>query len=111
MENHHKEKDSVVVTIDPAIYSKETVLASGYAMLGKAHIIVGKDKKTGQFLAKLTPLEGKAGNKILDELARDFNDQLVNYAMFYQESAKNDELRKVLMATALYGVQKDETRV
>ncbi|HLD35932.1 MAG TPA: hypothetical protein VJC37_04355 [Planctomycetota bacterium] len=110
MENYHKEKDSVVVTIDSAIYSKEAVLASGYAMLGKAHVIVGKDKKTGEFLAKLTPL-GKKSGSTLDELARDFNDQLVNYAMFYQESAKNDELRKVLMATALYGVQKDETRV
>lgn len=110
MENYHKEKDSVVVTIDPALYSKETVLASGYAMLGKAHVIVSKDKKTGEFLAKLTPLEKKSNNTP-DELARDFNDQLVNYAMFYQESAKNDELRKVLMATALYGVQKDETRV
>ncbi|MBI5779654.1 MAG: hypothetical protein HZA49_09405 [Planctomycetes bacterium] len=111
MENYHKEKGSVVVTIDPALYSKEAVLAAGYAMLGKAHLVVGKDKKNGEFLAKLTPIDEKAGDNILDELARDFNDQLVNYAMFYQESAKNDELRKVLIATALYGVQKDEPRV
>jgi len=111
MENHHKEKDSVIVSVDAALYGKETVLAAAYAMLGKAHIIIGKDKQTSEFLVKLTPLEGKSKGSVLDELARDFNDQLVNYAMFYQESAKNDELRKVLIATALYGVQKNETRV
>ncbi len=108
MENYTVEKESVIVNVDSSVYGKETALAAAYAMLGKAHTIVGKaEGKNNAFWVKLTPLEGKATPKVLEELAKEFNDQLVNYAMFYQESAKNDELRKVLIATALYGVQKD----
>lgn len=108
MENYTVEKESVIVNVDSSIYGKETALAAAYAMLGKAHVMVGKNEKKEGFLVSLTPLEGKKEQKELKELAKEFNDQLVNYAAFYQESAKNDELRKVLIATALYGVQKND---
>ncbi|MBI4833226.1 MAG: hypothetical protein HY811_00170 [Planctomycetes bacterium] len=107
MGNYTLGKQSVIINVDASLYSKETTLAAAYAMLGKAHIIVGKaEGENGRYVIKLTPLEGKPTPKNLEELAKEYNDQLVNYAMFYQESAKNDELRKVLIATALYGVQK-----
>jgi hypothetical protein len=86
--------------IDSAIFSKDVVLAASYALLDRAHFIlsVGED---GRILVRVVPRRGQK----LDGIVLDFNDQLVNYAVYYKKAADCAELKKLLLGTALYAIE------
>jgi len=93
-----------VLCIDPKMFSKDVVLAASYALLDKAHFILSIEKKTGSILVKVIPRRGQK----LDELALEFNDQLVNFAVYYRRAIDSSELKKLLVGTALYAVEDDK---
>lgn len=93
---------SDVLCIDPKMFSKDVVLAASYALLDRAHFILSREK--GKILVRIVPRHSQR----LDELALEFNDQLVNFAVYYKRAADSSELKKLLVGTALYAVEDDK---
>jgi His-Xaa-Ser system protein HxsD len=89
-----------VLSVDPRMFSKDVVLAASYTLLDKAHFILGMDKKTGNIKVKLVP----RCSQPLDELVLAFNDQLVNFAVYYRRAQDTAELKRLLVGTALYAI-------
>jgi hypothetical protein len=67
-------KRSITIRVDEGLFSKDVVLAACYALLGSAHVMVGRDKRSGKLVVRLIPLE----DEDIRELSLVFHDQLVN---------------------------------
>lgn len=90
-----------VLRIDPTIFSKDVVLAASYALLDRAHFFLSMEKKTDSILVRIVPRRGEH----LEELALEFNDELVNFAVYYKRAQDSSELKRLLVGTALYAVE------
>ena len=95
MEFDEKE-NSVVVSINPKIYSLEVVYSACYSMIDKNYVIIGGDPKK-EILVELRSKE----NKNLEIIGRDFNNELVNYAVYLMQSERNKTEKEILMKRAL----------
>jgi hypothetical protein len=99
-----KGRRSVTISVDENLFSKDVVLAACYALLGSAHVMVGRDEQTKDLVVKLIPIGGEDAKK----LSLIFHDQLVNYAAYYKRVGDNSELKKLLIGTSLYSVEEND---
>jgi len=79
------------------LYSLHTIYAAGYIFLDKAYFILDKEKD--KLIVYLFP-KNKKDN--LEVLAREFFDELVNYAHYSTRAAENAEITKAILQKALF---------
>jgi len=84
--------------IDPRIFSLEVVFQAAYVFMDKAHIIITGDPKK-EIIVELTPRKECS----LERFGDDFNNELLNYAVYNIQSKRTLELRKMIIARALLG--------
>jgi len=90
-------KDFVIASINPKLYPLSIIFSAAYALLDRAHIIIDGDPNT----EILVELKRKNKEESLEELGRDFNDELVNYVVYMIQSIRNKKIREDIMENAL----------
>ena len=105
-----KEKDAaVVIKINSKIYPLHTVYSASYVFLDRCYIMLDGDPEK-EILVELRLK--KDSNLELGVLAREFFNELLNYAFYEEQSRKNATLRNTLLRAALLsnvGVQEFES--
>ena len=96
LEIHNKEK-YVIVSVSPKIYPLDVIYSAAYVMLDKAYIILSgnADKEV------LVELRYQKGEGNLELLGREFNNSLINYAVYKSQSEQNRGVKEEIVRKAL----------
>ncbi|MFC1728438.1 hypothetical protein ACFLZ7_03170 [Nanoarchaeota archaeon] len=91
-------EDHIICTINPKIYSLDIVYSAAYILIDKAYILLDGDPQT-----KIeVEIRQKEDPKVdLQVLAQEFNEQLLNYAVYKVQSERNKELREAILKRVL----------
>ena len=92
----HKKGNYVLVSVNPKIYSLEVVYAAAYFLIDRVYVIIGGDPER-ELIVELRPKKGKN----LEELGREFNNELINYSVYMMQSKRNQVEKEMLMKRAL----------
>ncbi len=100
-------EDYAVVKVDPRIFSLDIVFMAAYVMVDRAYVFVTGDPKV-EIRVQIRSFDKEK----LEEVAREFNNQLLNYAVYDIQSRRTADLRKILLAKALLSnLSKEEEEV
>ncbi|MBN2013752.1 MAG: hypothetical protein JW778_01090 [Candidatus Altiarchaeota archaeon] len=86
----------LILSVNPRIYSLDVVYYAAYVLLDRAYVILGGDPKK-KILVELRPKD----NTDLKSLGREFNNELLNYAVYLKQSAKNQKLKEAILQRVL----------
>ena len=89
-------ENKAVVSVNPQIYPFDVIFTAVYCFLDEAYVLIDGDP-VEEVIVELKP---KEGNKI-DELGKRFNNTLVKYATYKIYSARNKDIRNILLRRAL----------
>lgn len=95
-----KEKNQVIIHIDPGTYSVESIYGAAYNFLDKVYFFLSGDPSK-EILVKLEP---KAEDMKLEKVTGDFLNELINVSIQLTVSKKNKKLREYYVASSLLGV-------
>ena len=88
----NKAENSVLVTVNPKIYPLEIVYSAAYVFIDRAYVLIDGDPEK-EILVDLKLKE--TGN--VEELGREFNNELINYAVYAVQSARTQGVRDALV--------------
>ena len=93
---------SVIISVNPAIYPLDVIYPAAYVFMDRAYIMIDGDPKDEIFVEMVS----KEGCSLV-ELAGDFNNELLNYAVYKKQVERNGPIREALITRALLsnGVQ------
>jgi His-Xaa-Ser system protein HxsD len=95
-----------VFSINPKIYPLDLIYSASYVLMDKAYIFLDGDPQA----EILVELRKKDGIKIsLKQIVFDFNDELLNYAVYKQQSEKNKGIREAILRKIL--LENDPTSI
>lgn len=104
LEIYAKEK-YVIASVNPKIYPLDVVQSALYVMMDRVYGVVDGDPAE-EILVELRPKEKKQDLLVL---GREFNEELVNYAVYKVQSERNKALRDLLVKKALGANVEDTT--
>lgn len=91
-----EKENSVFIKVNPKIFPLEVVYSAAYMFLDRAFVIIDGDPQT-EILVQL-----KAKDKTnLAEMALEFHNELVNYAVYVVQAARTSEIRTAIIQSAL----------
>ena len=99
----NKKQNTVLVSVNPKVYPLSVIFSASYLMMDQAFVVVDGDSET-EIVVSLRPRTGQE----LESIARNFNDQLLNYAVNNAESKKTEKLRDELIKDAFAGHSKSD---
>jgi His-Xaa-Ser system protein HxsD len=82
----------VTISINPKIYPLEVVHAAAYAVIDKAYVILDGDPAEEIFV-ELRP----KNKKDMKDLEYKFSNELLNYAVYYNQAKMNKEVREAIV--------------
>ena len=93
----NKKDGYVLVSVNPRIYSLEVVYSAAYTLLERAYVIIGGEPKE-EILVEIRP---KKNDTDLETIGREFNNELINYAVYMMQSERSKAEKEMLMSRAL----------
>lgn len=99
-----KEKNEVVLFINPRIFSLDVIYSAAYVFIDKAYVMISGDPEK-EIIVEIRPKT--AGDPEL--LGREFNNELLNYSVYKQQVEKNSKIRETIIQRALITNTKAET--
>lgn len=91
----NEEKNFALVSVNPKIYSLGVIFSAAYVLLEKAFIVIdGNPEK--QVIVSLKPK--KEGSS--KALAEEFNEQLINFAVNFDQSERTRKIREEFIKQA-----------
>ncbi len=87
----------LVVSVNPKIYPLNIVYSASYVFIDKAFVVIDGDPKE-EILVELRP---KDKSQDLEEMGRDFNNELLSYAVYEAQSLKNAPIREAIVKRAM----------
>lgn len=94
----HRGKDSVIISVNPKIYPLDTIFSAGYIFIDKAYVIVDGDPNE----EIIVQLKAKDKKTKLEDLGREFNNELINYSFYAAQTAKNMPIRTSIVQRAFF---------
>jgi His-Xaa-Ser system protein HxsD len=91
----HRQKNFALVSVNPKIFSLGVVFAAAYVLLEKAFIVIDGNPAE-QIIVSLRP---KKGNN-LQGIACEFNEQLINFAVNFDQSERTKAIREEFIKQA-----------
>ena len=82
--NMEVHRDHLLLSINPKIYPLDVVYSAAYTLLDQAYIVLDGDPED-EIIAEIRPKR----NMELKKLGNDFNNELINYAVYKKQSEKN----------------------
>ena len=93
-----KKNNLALVSVNPKIYPIAVIFSASYMLMDKAFVVLDGSPET-QIVVSLRP----RARESLQELARLFNDELINYTVNNAESRKTERLRDEIIKQAFAG--------
>lgn len=90
-------EEYVVFSVNPKIYPLDLVYSASYIMIDKAFIILDGDPKE----KILIEIRKKKKDQDLKTLIQEFNEELLNYAVYKVQSEKNKHIREMILQRVL----------
>jgi len=84
-------------SVNPKIYSLDIIYSASYILLDKAYILLDGDPGT-EIKVEIRAKKGQD----LKELVYEFNNQLLNYAVYKVQSERNKGLREAILNRVLF---------
>lgn len=103
--NLKQEDNRVVVRVNPDIFPLEVIYSAAYVMIDRAFVMVDGDPKENIYV-DLKPKESSN----LKKLGHKFNNELLNYAVYVTQAARNKDLREAIVSRALSYNTKESQR-
>ncbi len=89
--------DSAIFRINPKIYSIEVVQKAAYILMDKATIILNGDPEK----EIVADIKNCSDCVAIGDIVKMFNEELLNYAVYKQQSENNKEIREILLQRVL----------
>jgi His-Xaa-Ser system protein HxsD len=100
----NKKENFILLTINPKIYPLEVIYSAAYVFLDKAYIILFGDPESEVFIE----MRFKSNKGDLETLGRDFNNELINYAVYKTQLEQSSEINSEIVQKALETNSSDE---
>lgn len=91
----NKKQNFALVSANPKIYPLGVIFSAAYVMLEKAFVLIDGNPEE-QIIVSLRPKKGKD----IAALANEFNEQLINFAVNFDQSARTKTLREEFIKQA-----------
>ena len=88
----------VKITVNPKVYSLQTIYAAGYVFLDRSYILLDQDEKKN-IEVYLFPQKKRQD---LKRLGFEFCNELLNYSHYFSRAKANAETVKTIMQRALF---------
>jgi len=88
--------NSVLIAVNPKIYPLEVIYSAAYMFLDRAYVVIDGDPEA----EVVVQLKAK-GKEDLEKMAFEFQNELVNYAVYVVQAARTSEIRKAIVEKAL----------
>lgn len=88
--------DSITITINPQLYSLETIYSASYVFLDRVYILLNGDPKK-EIIIELQPKEPED----LKKLGGEFLNELINYGDYQKRANETKEIREMLLQRAI----------
>jgi len=86
----------LIVSINPKIYPLEVIYSAAYVFLDKAYLTIDGNPEE-EISVQMKP----KGKENLEKLGMEFNNELVNYAVYVVQATRNQPLRKAIIERTL----------
>lgn len=90
--------DYILVTVNPKVYSLDIVQSAAYVLMDRAYVIIDGNPEE-KILVELKPTDKKEN---LEKLGRDFNNELLNYAVYKIQAERTKGIREKIVQRALF---------
>lgn len=97
LQNIRIENNVAVMSIKPEIYPIEVVQKAAYILMDKAFIVLGGDPKT----EILVEIQKRSEQLNINDIIREFNEELLNYAVYKDQTEKNKIIREIILQRIL----------
>lgn len=97
---------SVFIKVNPKIYPLEVIYSAAYMFLDRAYVVIDGDPQS----EVIVQIKAK-GKEDLKKIALEFENELVNYAVYVVQAARTDEIRKTIIQKALGVVESQPEEV
>jgi len=94
-----------LVSLNPKIFPLPVIFSASYLLMDKAFVVIDGDPER-QIVVSLRP----RGKESPEQIARLFNDELLNYAVNSNESKKTEKLRDEIIKQAFAGNSKADSK-
>jgi His-Xaa-Ser system protein HxsD len=88
-----KEQNKVMLSINPKLHRLEIIFSAAYTFIDSNYVIIEGDPQE-EIVVQLIPKNKKTN---LEKLAREFNNELVNYEFYTAQNLKNGSLREAII--------------
>jgi len=97
LKNWEVEGDKALVTINPSLFPVEVVYSAAYTLMDVAYFILDGDPQQ-EIKVEITVKDDEIDPA---QLARRFNNELLNYSVYVTQAARNQNLREAIIQRAL----------
>ncbi|MEM4367972.1 MAG: hypothetical protein QXO21_03030 [Candidatus Anstonellales archaeon] len=97
----NKKEKLAIISVNPKIYPLEVIYSAGYVFLDRAYVILDGDPEKEIFIK----LIAKSKQEDIEKLALDFNNELLNYAVYVVQAARTSGIRQAIVERALFTVE------
>lgn len=94
----NRSDDKIIATIDPKIYSMAVIFSAAYVFIDKNYVVITGDPDKEVFVE----IKPKEKEDDLEGIGRNFNNELLNYAVYYYQSEVNKDVRNVIVQKTLF---------
>jgi His-Xaa-Ser system protein HxsD len=88
--------DIALISVNPRIYPLDVVYYAAYSLLDRAYVLLDGDPKE-EIIAEIKPKREQS----IEQLATQFNEELLNYSVYKSQIEKNNAIRQVFIQRAL----------
>lgn len=87
----------LIVSVNPKIYPLEVIYSAAYVFIDRAYLVVDGNPEEEVFVQ----MKPKDKNDDMEKLGNEFNNELLNYAVYVVQAMKNQPLRKAIIERAM----------
>ncbi len=92
----NEKENYCLISLNPKIYPLDVIYTTGYMFTDRAYVLIDGEPDS-EIIVELRPK--KKYN--LKKLAREFNNEILNYLVYLRYKDKNSELRKIILLRVL----------
>lgn len=89
-------EDHCLISLNPQIYPLDVIYTTSYVFTDRAYVLIDGEPNE-EIIVELKPKT----KEDLEILAREFNNELLNYVSYKEHKNKNEEVRKTILQRVL----------